>query len=155
MNHRHAVSVFISFTAGMLVTIAAPRLIRAAAVLIFPEHRTEVMRVSSPDGTVDAVAEQIDCGVLCSSTFEVSIVAKGAAALRDPVQDVFIADDVVNAQVRWKELHLLEIAYDKALIHSFRNVTSPLGRPGNVDSWRYRVEIRLSPSSPRFSYLTE
>jgi hypothetical protein len=156
MNRRQGLNVLLSFLAGVAVALVAPRLILAAAnVILFPDHHTEIMRVTSPDGTVDAVAERIDCGALCSSNFAVSIVPKGGAALSDPVQQVFIADDMVNAKIVWKESHLLEIAYDRAFIHSFRNVSNPLGRPGNVESWQYEVEIRLAPSSTRFSYLSE
>jgi hypothetical protein len=155
MNRRYVVSVLLSFVAGVAAAILAPRLIRPATDrVLFPEHRTEALRVTSPDGAVDAVAERVNCGAPCSSGYAVSVVSRGAAAPKDPEQQVFLADDVANAQIQWKEPHLLDIAYDKAFIHSFRNVAYPLGRPGNVESWHYAVEIHLSPSSARFSYLS-
>ena len=43
----------------------------------------------------------------------------------------------------------------ESLIVVFRNVTYPLARPGNVESWQYGVEIHLSPSTARFSYLPD
>jgi hypothetical protein len=156
MNHPRVLSVFLSFIVGMAVGIIAPRLLRRGAdSLLFPEHRHEIARATSPDGTVDAVMEGIECGAPCSSGYSVSIVPKGSSPSKDSVQQVLVADDVVNAQIRWNEPHLLAISYDKAFIHSFRNVTYPLGRPGNIESWRYAVEIRLSPSSTRFSYLAD
>lgn len=156
MKHPRAVSVFLSFIAGIAVGIVAPRLIqRGADRLLFPEHHREIARATSPDGTVDAVMEGIECGAPCSSGYSVSVVPKGSAPLKDPVQQVFVADDVVNAQIRWNEPHLLGISYDKAFIHNFRNVAYPFGRPGDLGSWRYVVEIHLIPSSPHFSYLVE
>jgi len=156
MNRPYALSVFLSFVAGMAVAIVVPGLIRAVAdKVLFPEHRTEIVRVTSPDGAVDAVAERIDCGAPCSSGYIVSVVPRGTSAPKGSVQQVFLANDVLNAQVQWKEPHLLDIAYDKAFINSFRNVTYPLGRPGNVESWRYAVEVHLSPTSAGFSYLAD
>jgi len=154
MRFRLAPSVFVSFIAGMAVAIVVPRLVEAGAKrLIFPDQYTEIARITSPDGAVDAVMEEADCGAPCSSVYSVSIVHRGDLALRDPVEQVFIADDVVNARIRWQEPFLLSISYDKALIHSFHNVGYPFAKAGNVDSWKYMVEIRLAPSSTRFSYL--
>ncbi|HKV61528.1 MAG TPA: hypothetical protein VJO16_06425 [Candidatus Acidoferrum sp.] len=156
MKHARAVSVFLSFIAGIAIGTMAPRLIRGAVDRqLFPEHRREISRATSPDGTVDAVLEGIECGAACSSGYSVSVVPKGNAPLKDPVQQVFAADDMVNAQIRWDEAHLLDISYDKAFIHNFRNVAYPFGRAGDEGSWRYAVEIHLIPSSPRFSYLVD
>jgi hypothetical protein len=154
VNRRHLLATVVSFFAGIAVAFLGPRLIHAAAArLLFPENRTEIARIPSPDGMVDAVAQRTNCGAPCSSSYVVSIVPKGAIAPRDSEKQVFLADDIVNAQVRWKEPHLLDIGYDKAFIENFRNVTYPLGSPGDVESWHYAVEVHLSPSSAGFSYL--
>jgi len=156
MNRDRVLIALISFVAGLVVAGAGPLLIRSAAArLIFPERRTEMARITSPDGTVDAVAERIDCGAPCSSGYAVSVVPKGTAAPSDSAQWVFLAEDTVNARVQWKQPHLLDIGYDKALIHNFHNVAYPLGRTGKVESWQYTVEIHLSPSSSHFSYLRD
>jgi hypothetical protein len=155
-RHRQALSALLWFVTGVAVAVFAPWLFHVAADrVLFPEHRAEAMRITSPDGNVDAIAERIECGAPCSSEYAVSVVPRGAPAPRGLVQQIFLANDIVNAQVRWKEPHLLDIAYDRAFIQSFRNVTYPLGRRGDVESWRYAVEIHLSPSSTRFSYLTD
>jgi hypothetical protein len=156
MKYRQALPVFLSFLAGISVAILAPRLVRAVANRwVLPDHYQEIVRVTSPDGTVDAVMEMANCGAPCSVVYSVSIVPRSGAGLRDPVRQVFIADDMVNAQIRWNEPHLLSIGYDKAFIDSFRNVAYPFGKPGNADSWHYAVEIHLMPSSARFSYLAD
>ena len=148
MSRRHAVSLLIAFLCGVAVGALGPTLFRlAASRLLFPEHRTEVVRLTSPDGRADAVAERIECGAPCSSGYAVSVVPKGVADATEATQRVFLAGEIVNPQLKWSEPHVLDIAYDKALIESFRNVAYPLGRPGNVESWGYAVEILLSASS--------
>jgi len=157
LNRRQeALAVLLSFVAGIASAVLVPKLIGGAAHRwLLPKDRHEVERTTSPDGTVDAVTEVTECGAPCSSTYIVSVVPRGRKASRDAVQQVFVADDLVNARVHWKELYLLDISYDRAFIHSFCNVAYPLGRPGDVESWRYAVEIHLSPSSARFSYLPD
>lgn len=155
-RHRTALLIVLAFIAGVAAAAFVPKLVgRVADRWLFPKDRREAARTTSPDGTVDAVTEMIECGAPCSSTYAVSVVRRGAAAPADPVQQVFVADDMVNAGVQWKESHLLDISYDRAFIRSFRNVTYPLGRFGDEESWRYAVEIHLSPSSARFSYLPD
>lgn len=154
MKHRQGLWVFLSFFAGIAVAIVLPRLTDAAAKRwVFPEEYTEVARVTSPDGVVDAVMQETNCGAPCSSVYYVSIVQRGGLPQRDPLRQVFVADDMVNPQIRWQEPHLLAISYDRALIHEFRNLAYPFARAGDVGSWDYMAEIRLVPSSTRFSYL--
>ena len=155
MNRRNGLIALACFFSGVAAALLAPWLFRLAAnKVVFPEQRTEVLRIISPDGTVDVVAERIDRGAPCSSEYIVSVVPKGAAQPSQPAQRVFQADQIVNPQLKWAESHLLEIAYDKAFIEEFRNVAYPFARPGEIESWHYAVESRLSPSSPRFSYLS-
>jgi len=154
MNRRHTLSVFLSFFVGVAVAVFLTWLVHGGIDRVFfPVHRQEVARVTSPDGAVDAVMENMDCGAPCPSEYSVSVVAKGGSVPTDRTQYVFLAADAVSLQIRWKQPHLLEIAYDRAFIDSFRNVTYPLGTAGNEESWRYGVEIRLAPSSTGFSYL--
>jgi len=146
----------LSFIVGLASALLGPRLISGAADRwLFPKDRHEVARTTSPDRTVDAVTEVTECGVPCSSTHAVSVVLRERAGSANAIQQVFVADDVVNMHVQWREPYLLDISYDRAFIHSFHNVTYPLGRPGDEGSWRYAVEIHLSPSSGRFSYLPD
>lgn len=156
MRSRQALWMFLCFVAGIACTLVIPRLADIVlGRLGFQDHYREVGRVTSPDGAVDAVMEEADCGAPCSAGFFVSIVPRNAPALRNPdkQQLVFAGDDLSNARVRWSEPHLVEIGYDKGLINSFHNVVYPFGRQGNIESWRYAVEIRLAPSSSGFSYL--
>jgi hypothetical protein len=143
MNRRHVLSVFLSFIAGVVVAIFAPRLVRSGIDrTLFPIHRREITRSTSPDGTVDAVLESVDCGVPCASEYSVSIVPKGSGVPTDTAQYVFSASDVVSPKTRWKQPHLLEVAYDRALIDNFRNVTYPLEGSGTRKvgdmPWRFR-----------------
>ena len=151
---RTAVLFFLAFLGGVAVGALAPWIVKvSAARLLFPETRSEVARVTSPDGVVDAVALRIDCGAPCSSAYAVSVVPKGTFPPKNSDRQFFLADEITNPQIRWKESHLLDIAYDRASIGSFRNVVYPLGKVGAPETWHYAVEARLSPSSPSFSYL--
>jgi hypothetical protein len=156
MKYRLTLAVLLSFIAGATVAISVPRLVGAGANhWLFPVDYRETARVTSPDGTVGAVMEESNCGAPCSVVYSVSIVPRSHPAPRDSVQQVFIGDDLINAQIRWSEPHLVDIGYDRALIDAFHNVAYPFGRPGNPDTWQYAVEIRLAPSSTRSSYLKD
>lgn len=155
MNRRNIASIFLSFVVGVAVAIFVPPIVRPVVAKIFPVHWEEAARKTSPDGSVDAVLQSSDCGAPCSLEYSVSIVPKGGKVPVDQVQNVFLGSDVVSPQIRWQKPHLLEIAYDRAFIESFRNVTNPFGKFGDEGSWQYTVEIRLALSSPDFSYLKD
>jgi hypothetical protein len=143
-----------AFIMGVMVTAFGPSLVNSAlSKIILPEHRWEAERVASPDGTVDAVMVGSGCGPLCSDTYQVTVVPKGASAPTEVEQYAFSADDMVDAQLHWKQPHLLEIVYKKARINDFRNISYPFAKFGDRASWEYKVEIRLAPSSEGFSYL--
>jgi hypothetical protein len=153
-RRRQALIAILSFVIGAVCAAALPKLTGSVAdKLILPEDHRETARITSPDGTVDAVTELTECGAPCSSIYSVSIVPKGTLLSQNTVQKIFVADETVNLQVMWREPHLLEIAYDRAFILDFRNVAYPFGRSDHPESWADAVEIRLSPSSSRFSYL--
>jgi hypothetical protein len=154
MNRRQTLLVLAGFAAGVAAAVVIPPALDLVSRVIF-QQRKEIQRLTSPDGTVDAVVDDLSCGAPCGFTYALSIVRKGAPAAKDSLRQVFLADDVVNLQVRWREPHLLDVAYDRALILAFSNVSYPLASPGNRESYEYAVEIRLSPSSSRFSYLSD
>ena len=153
MSRNRFLSMLMCFVTGVGTAIIVPHLAGFAANRILPEQHTEVQRATSPDGMVDAVLVESDCGAPCSTGYSVSLVPKGEAAPRDAAEQVLLAEYVVNPKIRWKESRLLEFAYDRALIHSFRNVEYPFARPGKSGSFGYIVEILLAPSSLRYSYL--
>jgi hypothetical protein len=83
------------------------------------------------------------------------VIPKGAKAPVDIQQFNFSTDDLTDAQMQWKQPHLLEIAYNRALINQFRNISYPFAKFGSPETWDYKVEIRLAPTSTGFSYLKE
>jgi hypothetical protein len=156
MKFRRAMPLIAAFIAGIVVAMLAPKLIYAVFDrTIFPEQQAEVQRLTSPDGVADAVLESINCGSPCGLTYAVSVVRRGDPVPKDRTKWIFLAEDMVSPSLRWKEAHLLDISYDRAFIHEFRNVTYFLARTGDVESWQYGVEVHLSPSSARFSYLKD
>jgi len=144
------------FILGIVSAILVPRLILLAANhAIFPEQRAEISRVTSPDGVVDAVMIEKNCGAPCSIDHAVFVVPRGQKAPLDSNLAVFSADDIFGDQLLWKQSHLLEVSYGRAFIFNFRNVAYPLNATKNDHAPAYRVEIRLAPTSPVFSYLRE
>jgi len=153
-RRRWALYLGASFLAGVAAAIVVPWMVARAADRILPDKLTEIARVTSPDGAVDAVMIQDNCGALCSYGYTVFIVPKGESAPRDFKRQLFSADDMAGEKLVWKQPHLLEIVYSKARIYAFRNISYPFGEFGSKPrSWDYKVEIQLAPSSAGFSYL--
>lgn len=154
MRPRQTLIVLGSFVAGLMCATFVPRLVSLAIDKgVSPDQRSQVARVTSPDGTVDAILESHNCGVSCGLDYSVIVVPRGANAPTNATASVFLADDVVKPQIEWKQTHLLEIAYDRALVEDFRSVAYPLAKSSDQASRRYAVEVRLAPSSSGFSYL--
>jgi hypothetical protein len=144
-----------SFLGGIVVTVAAPWVAsRAADHFIHTEHK-EIARVASPDGKVEAVMIRDNCGAPCSYGYSVYIVPRGVKPSADSQGGIFYAEDMEEAQLTWKQPHLLSVGYRKALIYKLRNLSYPFGESGaNEGDWTYKVEIQLEPSSSTgFSYL--
>ena len=154
MRPRLVLCSLFSFLAGVGAAICAPTIFDAAVGrFIFPHQRKEIARVTSPDGTVDAVSVESNCGVPCSLEYHLSIVPKGAPAPGKAEDEVLYAENAVNPRVKWKDRRLLEFGYDKARIEYFRNIAYPFLHSEDKAAADYMVEIRLAPSSPTFSYL--
>jgi hypothetical protein len=152
-RRRQIILVLASFAIGIAITILAPWTLRRLGGIIFPIPRQEVARVTSPDGTVDAVMVVLGCGPTCSDTYLATVVPKGAKAPVEIQQFNFSADDLTDAHLQWQQPHLVEIAYNRALINQFRNISYPFAKFGAPETWDYKVEIRLAPASTGFSYL--
>jgi hypothetical protein len=117
----------------------------------------EQTRVTSPDGRLDAVLVRDPYGPAAGGgvDWDVYIVTKGSPIRMKTAHELFRADPLTGGHLVWKENHLLEIHYDIAQIHEFRNLwglheVENVGSQGEHD---YLVEIRLVPSSD-FSFLT-
>ena len=141
------------FLSGIVVAVITPMLMRALGRSVLPGGREEIARVTSPDGMVDAVMVEENCGALCSYTYSVSVVPKGEKGSDGAARSVLVAEDMAAERVYWKQPHLLEITYAHALIRNFCNVCYPFAKSGVKGSWGYVVEARLAPTSPEFSYL--
>ena len=111
----------------------------------------EQMRITSPNGQLDAVLVTYTYGPPAGGGVDsnVYIVPKGTPVHIKPGREVFSADPMTGGQLIWKREHLLEIHYDIAGIHGFRNLwglheVENVGGRGERD---YEVEIRLMPAS--------
>lgn len=113
--------------------------------------KTESMRVTSPDGQFDAVLAIYIYGPTAGGGVDsnVYIVRKGAPTFYKTGREVFSADPMTCGKLIWKRAHLLEIHYDIAYIHSFRNTwsLSEIENVGSSGERDFEVEIQLVPSS--------
>jgi hypothetical protein len=102
---------------------------------------TEAMRVSSPDGKLDAVlVEDSSGGALGGIFWFVYVVPKGKAPKGETTR-LFFADELTKGTIVWSKRHLVEIHYDKTSIMQFRNISAT-----SENGLEY-VELRLVPSS--------
>jgi hypothetical protein len=109
------------------------------------------MRITSPNGDFDAVLATYIYGPAAGGGVDsnVYIVRKGARTFYKTGREVFSADPMTCGKLVWRRDHLLEIHYDIAYIHNFRNTWGlyEIENFGNTDSRNFNVEIKLVPSS--------
>lgn len=99
----------------------------------------ELARVTSPDGDVDAVLDEIRPGFVTEPYFyRVYIVRAGSHEFKDE-DEVVEATGLGAAKMAWVVPRLLEIPYSNACINKFSNNWS------HMSDDRYVVEIRLIP----------
>ena len=116
----------------------------------------EQVRVTSPNGQLDAVLVREDAGGAAGGwEWNAYIVPKGNSVLAS-YHRVLYAGTLTNPKLIWSQEHLLQIHYDVADIHEFRNLWAldEVRKVGPTGEGDYLVEIRLAPSSPDFSLLT-
>jgi hypothetical protein len=118
----------------------------------------EQARVTSPSGQLDAVLVSDPYGPAAGGgvNWNVYITTKGTPIHMKTAHEFFQADPLTGGQLVWKGNHLLEVHYDIADIHEFRNLWSldEIKDAGSNGDHEYFVEIRLVPISPDFSLLT-
>jgi len=152
---KFAVSL-ISFALGVGATLVAPFLLSRVSAML-DSGKAEEMRVTSPNGNLDAVMVRESYGGSAGG-FEwlVFIVPKGMTPPSDDSRAVFEAGTLTGQRLLWNQAHLLEIHYDVANIEQFRNLwglyeAQDVGPEGERD---YDVEVKLVPSGADFSLLT-
>lgn len=116
---------------------------------------SEELRVTSPNGQFDAVLVRLDAGGAAGGwDYYVYIVAKGKAVFTSE-HSILYAGTLRGEKLAWAQAHLLNIQYDVADIHEFRNLwgLSEIQNLGSTGEGDYLVEIRLAPTSQDFSLL--
>jgi len=109
---------------------------------------TEAMRVTSPDGKLDAVLVEDNAGGALGGIFwYLYVVPKGKTAPSDATRRLFFADELTKGTIVWNKPHLIEIHYDRASIMQFRNIST-----SDENGLEY-VELRLVPTA-EYSLMT-
>ena len=144
---RFAVAV-LTFVLGVCVGTFGHELLSMTLKAVVKNRSNEAMRVTSPDGELDAVLVEDSSGGALGGIFgNVYVLPKGKAAPKDATSRVFFADELTKGTIVWNKPHLIEIRYDKASIMQFSNVSTT-----SENGLEY-VELRLVPSS-EYSLLT-
>ena len=145
---------FLFFVVGFSCCFFGPTLLRGRADR--GSKLTEEMRVRSPDGQLDAVIVSDYWGeAIGGIEWYLYVVRKGHAIPTGPDQAIFWGESMRGEKIRWKQPHLIELQYDRALIMKFRNLWGlhEIETVGTYGEGDYDVEVRLSPTSPDFSLL--
>ena len=112
---------------------------------------SELMRVTSPNGYLDAVLVMDSYGGAAGGGVDTNlyIVRKGAQVFTKPGHEVLTADPMSGGRLIWKRSHLLEVHYDIAYIHGFRNLWGlhEIQNVGSAGEGDFEVEIQLMPAS--------
>ena len=137
-------SALLVFVLGFCVGIFGRSLMTESFTGAHTGDDTEAMRITSPDGKVDALlVEDTGGGALGGVFWYLYVVPRGNAVPKDATKRLFFADELTKGAIVWSKPHLLEIHYDKASIMQFRNFSTE-----NENGLEY-VELRLVPSSER------
>jgi hypothetical protein len=102
-------------------------------------YSREIERLPSPGHRVEAILVERQKG-FSGAVYLVYIAPLGAHRLGD---EVFLADSCQGLKIEWKNDKILDISYSKAIVYSYRNYWYS----SDVDDWRYRVEVRLRPTT--------
>lgn len=127
-------------TMQYLVMIALITILSSCS-LSSPCNQTEVERVKSTDGKVQAVLIKSDCGATTSVVYSVYMVGAGKKAEEKDL--LFKADHIEGFSLFWREPKFLEIKYKQARIFQFMN----FWQSKDVDNFAYVVEVRETPLS--------
>jgi hypothetical protein len=142
------VTALLGFALGISVGLLIPTLVTKVLTAARSGDFFEAVRVTSPDGKLDAVLIEDNSGGTLGGIFWcLYVVPKGEGAPKDDTKRLFYADELTMGAVVWKKAHLIEIHYDKASIMHFRNVSTT-----SENGLEY-VELRLVPSS-EYSLMT-
>lgn len=102
----------------------------------------ETSRATSPDGRVDAVVVERDCGATTRVATRVQLVPKGREVSGDKGL-VFVADELAGFELRWIEQSKLELRYTAARIFQFTN----FWMSRDLDNFNYVVRIAEKEAS--------
>ena len=97
----------------------------------------ELARYTSPDGFVDAVDVIYEGGAPTVTSYELYVVPAGASIAQ--AKPVITYKKAYNVEIQWCRTGLLEIRFERALIHQFRNFVDVQ----LADGERYEVDVRL------------
>ncbi len=139
----------ISIIAGIAVIVVLCYIIYIVAVHIaFSPDKptiTELTRISSPDGVVDAVLIKKGTHSTVPVGYEVYLVPQGKSISN--AFSEFLSDHTNALEIYWKQDKLLVISYKQARIFKFSN----FWHSKEVQNFKYVVELQLEQKGKGFA----
>jgi hypothetical protein len=117
-------TAFFIFTLSLLVNLVVLLDILRPTLLRSFFGSEETLRVTSPDGKVDAVIIHVSAPATVEDTTEVYIVPQGQSVIGkfgDDYQRVFQGHALSGLTVTWPEDRFLEVHYTFGVIYFFKN----------------------------------
>ena len=111
---------------GMLVALA----LCACGV----SSRDEVLRVTSPDGQIDAIIFETNCGATCPFGYEVRLASKGTRSGEEAalLEGACRNEKASGVNVRWLNANVLAVEYLRAKHLRFHKLVQIEGRTVEV-----------------------
>lgn len=105
----------------------------------------EVVRLTSPDGVLDAVVIRVDPGAFSSFLYDLYLVPKGAKRIEGVEYPVLFTSEGDAPTIRWDKSHFLTVDVGNSHVQFFTN----LWHSKKVNENDYFVELDLSNASQK------
>jgi hypothetical protein len=132
-----AIAYLTIFLAGLL---AAATVKTMHDYIVELDHR-ELVRVTSPDGSVDAVSVRPIVRYFNAPSALYLVRKQDPAPAWGPV--LRLTEDPESPRLVWKGPQLLEVQFERGCVEGFTN----LWHSNDIEGGRYYIEIRLAPSA--------
>jgi len=107
---------------------------------VFASVQTEILRLSSPDGKLDAVYVQSGAGAMASGSYLVYIVPKGHQPNKTECA-VFWGKNTCDLDLSWEDDRRLLVKFSKSDVKHYQSYIYPFPQDA-----KYKVEIQCAPT---------
>jgi hypothetical protein len=107
--------------------------------------RDEVLRRTSPDGHVDAIVFETDCGAVCSFGYEIRLAPKGAGDGQEvaSLDAALRSEQAWGVNLKWSDNERLSVEYLRA------DYSQVLRQVVEIDGRKIKVTLRGGINDPQ------